>query len=73
MILENSPTNTNPIEKLSCRLFNGILFFTERHYLNPEGKEETVVLSEYVEKSYQGKVIVKMTQKEAKGELEFEV
>ncbi|WP_172372813.1 hypothetical protein [Sporosarcina jiandibaonis] len=43
------------------------------HYVNPEGKEKTVMLSEYVEKSYQGKVTVTMTQKESNGELAFDV
>jgi hypothetical protein len=42
-------------------------------YINPEGKEETILLSEYVEKSYQGKVTVKMTQQEPNGVIKFEI
>jgi hypothetical protein len=45
----------------------------ELNYFNQEGKKESIELSGYVEKSYHGKVIVKMTQKELNGEIEFEI
>ena len=43
------------------------------NYYNNEGKSEEIVLSEYVEKSQQGKVIVEMNQLEENGEIVLDV